>query len=267
MLPFCRRASAPRRQRQGGTQGTRHLRERGSPPVAYANATSAICKRGPHAGWRRANRNPNVARSHSRSPGLCRVSHLPMATFLLSANALAFQVGTPSVVNHRVSCAAPAVTMAIPWRIAGAVTVAGGAAAGATFAVKAVLKKQATNQAEDSRKTLAAMGGMDLPSGDLLDKEVEDPYVILGSDHGLNAGADAATEAEPTLALASQAIGRRSPPSPAARGMRALSPARGSGGHLTRWPSWRRRRPRSEALASDCRDCQSGLHAHGYFFN
>ena len=188
-----------------------------------------------------------------------------MATFLLSANALAFQVGTPSVVNHRVSCAAPAVTMAIPWRIAGAVTVAGGAAAGATFAVKAVLKKQATNQAEDSRKTLAAMGGMDLPSGDLLDKEVEDPYVILGSDHGLNAGADAATEAEPTLALASQAIGRRSPPSPAARGMRALSPARGSGGHLTRWPSWRRRRPRSEALASDCRDCQSGLHAHEYF--
>ena len=188
-----------------------------------------------------------------------------MATFLLSANALAFQVGTPSVVNHRVSCAAPAVTMAIPWRIAGAVTVAGGAAAGATFAVKAVLKKQATNQAEDSRKTLAAMGGMDLPSGDLLDKEVEDPYVILGSDHGLNAGADAATEAEPTLALASQAIGRRSPPSPAARGMRARSPASRSGGHRMRCPSWRRRRPRSEALVSDCRECQSGFHAHGYF--
>ena len=191
-------------------------------------------------------------------------SYLLMA-FLLSANALAFQVGTPSVVHSRVSCVAPAVTMAIPWKIAGAVTVAGGAAAGATYAVKALLKKQATTQAEDSRKALASMGGMDLPSGDLLDKEVEDPFVILGSDGSLNAGAEAATEAEPTLALASQAIGRRSPPSPAARGMRALSPARGSGGHLTRWPSWRRRRPRSEALASDCRDCQSGLHAHEYF--
>uniref|UniRef100_A0A7S0HC53 WW domain-containing protein n=1 Tax=Phaeocystis antarctica TaxID=33657 RepID=A0A7S0HC53_9EUKA len=100
--------------------------------------------------------------------------------FLLSANALAFQVGTPSVIHSRVSCVAPAVTMAIPWKIAGAVTVAGGAAAGATYAVKALLKKQATTQAEDSRKALASMGGMDLPSGDLLDKEVEDPFVILG---------------------------------------------------------------------------------------
>ena len=258
----CSATAAPGwNARNASQKEARHQWPMQTPPVPYANADPT------RAGDVSIHRNPNVARSHSRSPGLCRVSHLPMATFLLSANALAFQVGTPSVVNHRVSCAAPAVTMAIPWRIAGAVTVAGGAAAGATFAVKAVLKKQATNQAEDSRKTLAAMGGMDLPSGDLLDKEVEDPYVILGSDHGLNAGADAATEAEPTLALASQAIGRRSPPSPAARGMRALSPARGSGGHLTRWPSWRRRRPRSEALASDCRDCQSGLHAHGYFFN
>ena len=185
--------------------------------------------------------------------------------FLLSANALAFQVGTPSVVHSRVSCVAPAVTMAIPWKIAGAVTVAGGAAAGATYAVKALLKKQATTQAEDSRKALASMGGMDLPSGDLLDKEVEDPFVILGSDGSLNAGAGAATEAEPTLALASQAIGRRSPPSPAARGMRARSPASRSGGHRMRCPSWRRPRPRSEALASDCRECQSGFHAHGYF--
>lgn len=191
-------------------------------------------------------------------------SYLLMA-FLLSANALAFQVGTPSVVHSRVSCVAPAVTMAIPWKIAGAVTVAGGAAAGATYAVKALLKKQATTQAEDSRKALASMGGMDLPSGDLLDKEVEDPFVILGSDGSLNAGAGAATEAEPTLALVSQAIGRRSPPSPAARGMRARSLASRSGGHRTRCPSWRRPRPRSEALASDCRECQSGFHAHGYF--
>ena len=126
--------------------------------------------------------------------------------FLLASNALAFQVGTPSVVHHPVSRATPAVTMAIPWRLAGAVTVAGGAATGVTFAVKTVLKKQASNEAEMNRKALAGLTA-DLPSGDLLDKDVEDPFVILGSEHGLNT-AGAATEADRTLALASQAIGR-----------------------------------------------------------
>ena len=136
-----------------------------------------------------------------------RASDVLMA-FLLASNALAFQVGTPSVVHHPVSRATPAVTMAIPWRLAGAVTVAGGAATGVTFAVKTVLKKQASNEAEMNRKALAGLTA-DLPSGDLLDKDVEDPFVILGSEHGLNtAGAAAATEADPTLALASQAIGR-----------------------------------------------------------
>ena len=96
--------------------------------------------------------------------------------------------------------------MAIPWRLAGAVTVAGGAATGVTFAVKTVLKKQASNEAEINRKALAGLTA-DLPSGDLLDKDVEDPFVILGSEHGLNT-AGAATEADRTLALASQAIGR-----------------------------------------------------------
>merc|ERR1712129_121056 len=66
------------------------------------------------------------------------------------------------------------------WRLAGAVTVAGGAAAGVTYAVKTVLAKQAETQATNGRASLAAMGGMDLPSGDLLDQEVEDPFVILG---------------------------------------------------------------------------------------
>ena len=98
----------------------------------------------------------------------------------LVASATAFQVGSPSVVNHRVHCAAPAVTMAIPWRLAGAVGVAGGAAAGVTFAVQNLLKKQAETEATKGRASLSAMGGMDLPSGDLLDKEVEDPFVILG---------------------------------------------------------------------------------------
>ena len=167
---------------------------------------------------------------------------------LFSANALAFQVGSPSVVNHRLSCAAPAVTMAIPWRLAGAVTVAGGAAAGVTYAVKTVLAKQAETQATNGRASLAAMGGMDLPSGDLLDQEVEDPFVILGSNNGLNSGA-ADTEPEPAFALAPQAIGRRFPPSPAARGLRASLPASHSGGRPTRCPSLRRRQRRLEALA------------------
>ena len=138
-------------------------------------------------------------------PVLLRASDVVMA-FLLASNALAFQVGTPSVVHHPVSRATPAVTMAIPWRLAGAVTVAGGAATGVTFAVKTVLKKQASNEAEINRKALAGLTA-DLPSGDLLDKDVEDPFVILGSEHGLNT-AGAATEADRTLALASQAIGR-----------------------------------------------------------
>jgi len=101
-----------------------------------------------------------------------------VASLLVSASAL--QAGVPMGCSRpRHACTAPAVSMSVPWRLAGAVGVAGSCVGLTSLAVKTVLNKQAEAEAAKGRAALLAMGGV--ASGDSLDlPRSQAKHVVIG---------------------------------------------------------------------------------------
>ena len=84
---------------------------------------------------------------------------------VLASGSTAFQAGVPCS-RPLATCDTSAVTMSVPWRLAGAVGVAGGIT---TLAVKTIRNKAAESEAAKGRAALLGMNMEGITSGDALD--------------------------------------------------------------------------------------------------